>query len=219
MAEASAETKSVTTGKKREAEGKRERILAAALKLFGEKGLGETSIRDIAREANVNLGVIYYYFDDKEDLFRATMMESVLGSITGVLAEETNTRGTATERLERLYSRYLEFIDANPAESRIVLRGMLRVLDQEETPFVSLMMGRVESIGGIVRDGIENGEFADVDADQFGYAFLACMLMYFFVNLTAERFPGQGIEGVSSKEGLDFFSQTLVAGLKSGAGD
>ena len=46
----------------------RERIERAALKHFVEKGIAETSIRDIAEEAGVSLGAMYNHFDSKEDL-------------------------------------------------------------------------------------------------------------------------------------------------------
>ena len=46
----------------------RERIERAALKHFVEKGIAETSIRDIADEARVSLGAMYNHFKSKEDL-------------------------------------------------------------------------------------------------------------------------------------------------------
>lgn len=46
----------------------RERIERAALKHFVEKGIAETSIRDIADEAHVSLGAMYNHFASKEEL-------------------------------------------------------------------------------------------------------------------------------------------------------
>jgi AcrR family transcriptional regulator len=46
----------------------RSRIERAALKHFVEKGIAETSIRDIADEARVSLGAMYNHFASKEDL-------------------------------------------------------------------------------------------------------------------------------------------------------
>lgn len=47
----------------------RERILNVAGELFAEKGFGETTVRDICAEADVNLSAINYHFRDKENLF------------------------------------------------------------------------------------------------------------------------------------------------------
>ncbi len=46
----------------------REKILETALALFARKGYGETTLRDIAGEAGVSLGLTYRYFARKEEL-------------------------------------------------------------------------------------------------------------------------------------------------------
>ena len=47
------------------------RLLDAALTLFAENGFANTSTREIAREAKVNIASISYYFGDKQGLYRA----------------------------------------------------------------------------------------------------------------------------------------------------
>ena len=55
---------------------RRNQILDAALKVFATKGFRETTNRDIAQEAGINSpGLIYHYFKDQEDLFRAVIQE------------------------------------------------------------------------------------------------------------------------------------------------
>ena len=49
----------------------RERILEAALDLFGERGLTGTTVRDIAQRAKVNVAAISYHFGGKDELYRA----------------------------------------------------------------------------------------------------------------------------------------------------
>jgi AcrR family transcriptional regulator len=49
----------------------REKLLAAARKVFAEKGLGAATARDIVRETDLASGTFYNYFDDKNDAFRA----------------------------------------------------------------------------------------------------------------------------------------------------
>lgn len=43
-------------------------LIQTALKLFSEKGYDKTSIRSIATEAGVSLGLMYNYFSGKEEL-------------------------------------------------------------------------------------------------------------------------------------------------------
>jgi len=59
----------VTVGKKGEAT--RGQILAAALKLFRERGFDAATMRDIADAAGMSLGASYYYFPSKESIVSA----------------------------------------------------------------------------------------------------------------------------------------------------
>lgn len=49
----------------------RERIITAAIKLFGERGFDGASTRDIATAAGVNAPALQYYFENKEGLYQA----------------------------------------------------------------------------------------------------------------------------------------------------
>lgn len=49
-----------------------DRILAAAQKLFGEKGYGATSVRDITTEAECNVASVNYHFGGKDNLYLET---------------------------------------------------------------------------------------------------------------------------------------------------
>lgn len=56
-------------------EDRREQIIDAALRVFAEKGFARATNRDIAQEAGITTGLIYYYFKSKEDLLRAALEE------------------------------------------------------------------------------------------------------------------------------------------------
>lgn len=60
---------------KEEAMQTRRQIMEAAMSLFGRQGLIGTSLVDIAREAGVTRGAIYWHFANKEELFIALMGE------------------------------------------------------------------------------------------------------------------------------------------------
>ena len=49
----------------------RDRILETASRLFSEHGVGETSIRKIARESEVSLAMVHHYYGSKSDLYQA----------------------------------------------------------------------------------------------------------------------------------------------------
>jgi AcrR family transcriptional regulator len=60
-------------GRKPRSDGEqsRERLLQAAMRLFGEQGFSRTSTREIAQAAGANVAAISYYFGDKAGLYQA----------------------------------------------------------------------------------------------------------------------------------------------------
>jgi TetR/AcrR family transcriptional regulator len=62
-----------TAAPRRDAEATRDRILNAALAEFAADGLAGARIQSIARRAGVNVRMLYHYFGDKDDLFRAIL--------------------------------------------------------------------------------------------------------------------------------------------------
>jgi TetR/AcrR family transcriptional repressor of nem operon len=62
----------------------RERIVAAASELVGERGVAETSIDDVIARAGVSKSQLYHYFEDRSALLRAVVEHNsatVLGSL------------------------------------------------------------------------------------------------------------------------------------------
>jgi AcrR family transcriptional regulator len=69
------------------------RLVAAARRLFGGNGYGETSIDAIAAAAGVTKGAAYHHFEGKVELFRAALvgeLEAVTGALERVAAEESD---------------------------------------------------------------------------------------------------------------------------------
>ncbi|MBO6782160.1 MAG: TetR family transcriptional regulator [Alphaproteobacteria bacterium] len=61
--------------RRRDPDASRERILAAATAEFASKGFGAARVDEIARRAGINKRMLYHYFGNKDDLFRAALEE------------------------------------------------------------------------------------------------------------------------------------------------
>lgn len=71
-----------------------QKIIMAANKLFIRKGYTATGTRDIADEANINLALINYYFDSKENLFKEVVqkeLKTLLNTVKSILSDENIT--------------------------------------------------------------------------------------------------------------------------------
>ncbi|MBU0539498.1 MAG: TetR/AcrR family transcriptional regulator, partial [Gammaproteobacteria bacterium] len=86
---------------KADAEVTRARILDAAGKLFASQGITRTRLSDVAAEASVTRGAIYWHFKDKEALIEA-MMDSVSAPTNAALEALSNTRQNEVLSLDML---------------------------------------------------------------------------------------------------------------------
>jgi AcrR family transcriptional regulator len=76
---------------------KRERLIHAAVKLSYRHGFGKTALADIAEEADVPLGNVYYYFKTKEDVGAAVVEQRLLQA--RALRQSWNKARSPRERL------------------------------------------------------------------------------------------------------------------------
>jgi len=79
----------------------RDRILAAARKLFAEKGYGSTSVADLLQSAGVNAGSLYHFFPGKQDVLLA-VLDSYLAGIGPMLLEPA--WGGVADPIERVFA-------------------------------------------------------------------------------------------------------------------
>lgn len=72
-------------------EDRREQIIGAAMRVFAQKGFTKSTNKDVAREAGITPGLIYYYFESKEALLKAVLEERsplhVVATITPEMLE------------------------------------------------------------------------------------------------------------------------------------
>jgi TetR/AcrR family transcriptional regulator, transcriptional repressor for nem operon len=79
----------------------RERLIAAAMQLFRDKGYNSTSVADILSAAGANSGSLYHFFPTKQDIL-LTVLERYLEKISPMLLEPA-WRGV-TDPLERVFA-------------------------------------------------------------------------------------------------------------------
>jgi AcrR family transcriptional regulator len=87
-----------------------ERILDAAREVFLARGFEGASIEEIADTARAGKPTIYARFANKEALFAAVLMRSVLSRIEQLKAEEVPSTGSVEERLAKVAVTILEWV-------------------------------------------------------------------------------------------------------------
>jgi AcrR family transcriptional regulator len=89
-----------------EDESTRERLIAAALRLFGEKGYQSTSVADVQRESDCHSGSFYHFFPTKQDLLLAVLERYRAGIVPMLIEPAWATVSDPIERVFALLARY-----------------------------------------------------------------------------------------------------------------
>ena len=94
--------------RQREKNARRRQIIDAARSLLFEKGLPATSINQIAKRAELGVGTIYFYYQNKEELF-AALQEEGLDLLLNDLREAYAEEEDSPARLRAAARAYLTF--------------------------------------------------------------------------------------------------------------
>jgi len=99
----------------------RGKILATALQVFAERGFDGARTRDIAEQAGANLGLITYYFGNKDGLWREAVA-SAFAELQREIAEATAAHAADGERrqLEQVARRFIHFMARRPEFMRLM---------------------------------------------------------------------------------------------------
>ena len=93
---------------------KRKKILEAAATVFSQKGFHQATMEEIAKEAGVAKGTLYYNFDNKSKLFAATVtegMEEIIGEVKKELASELPFKEHFRKLIRSNFLSYLKYRD------------------------------------------------------------------------------------------------------------
>lgn len=139
---------------------KRGHILEVAQQLFAQNGFTATSVRDIAKEAGVNIAMISYYFGSKEKLLEAIFLahSEVVGlQIKTVLHNE---QMSPMDKLEKLIDGFVEKYFSQQSFHRLAQRMQLRNTDSPIMKVLHEMKrSNLDLLHQIVTEGQKKGDF------------------------------------------------------------
>jgi AcrR family transcriptional regulator len=186
---------------------RRAQIIQAAMACFTRKGYNNTTMDDVAVESGLSKGALYWYFKSKDDLFKSAILsffEDSFGQQVIAALEQCPTASGKLRMLaqamvglgewaEGLFNLFLEFWASS---SR---RGEAASL------WVDLLVQYKDVIAGVIEEGVRNGEFRPVDAENLVWAIMAA---YDGLAAYMMLIPGLDLKRVS-----EAFVETLLTGL------
>jgi AcrR family transcriptional regulator len=189
------------------AEAKRKEILAAASRLFRERGFAETGMRDIAAALDMTAGSLYYYFENKQALL-AYCQEATLDE----LAEPREPAAPGTRRRpahERLRAAIVAHVVAlNESHPGSIAHLEIEALEPERrAPLLRKRRQYERRLEDLIREGIAEGSFAARDPRLSTLALLGAL------NWTVKWYREGG--GKSATEVGQEFADLFLGGLEA----
>jgi TetR/AcrR family transcriptional regulator, fatty acid metabolism regulator protein len=134
-----------------------EAILAAATRVFAEKGYSNASITEIAQAADISDGLIYKYFANKRDLLEHVLTSFYERIISDLEAKVAKGRDFE-QRLYILVSEHLRTFIADTDLCRLFISEVRTASDYRGSAIQQLNRRYTSVLIKIVDDGIANGE-------------------------------------------------------------
>ncbi|MBO6633992.1 TetR/AcrR family transcriptional regulator [Parvibaculum sp.] len=156
------------TGASRRKLESRRKLMAAARKLFVERGYHETRPQDISKAAGVGHGTFYLHFEDKLDCFLA-FTEEAADELHEFVEQHHAVAGSLEEGIHELLTAVFEYSDENPGVLGAALTD-ISVLSTGDTGRKMPVDRWAEVWAELLEKWKEEGEAAsDLDARMAGY--------------------------------------------------
>jgi len=142
---------------------KRRQILDAAIRVFARQGFHSTRVSDIAEEAGVAYGLVYHYFNSKEEVLNELFTERWSLLLTAI---DEADRGSKTPRakLEAVAGFIVDSYRHEPELMKVIIVEVTRAANSFGRTHLPEIRRAYESIARIVSEGQESGAFrGDID--------------------------------------------------------
>lgn len=203
--------KTTPTRKRRssaKADARRIEICDAAARLFTERGVDRVNMEEIADAVGLAKPSLYHYFRSKE-LILFNIQDEVMSALLHQLQERVADDTSSREKLLGVFADMFASMDTYPGRVKIFFENY-RVLDDEHRRKVRDAQRQYEAlVQGIIRDGIADGTFRDVDPQ------LASLAVFGVNNWAYHWYSQKGSH--SSTELAQQFFDFLVNGIGSGS--
>lgn len=179
-------------------------ILQVAEKLFAEKGFDGTSIREISKQANINVAMVSYYFGSKEKLLEAIMLYRT-NDLKVQLEHLFEQKLTPIEKMEKYISLYIQKINSNKEMYKILhfeISSNKRTMDLQS--FIAVKKGNLATLTKI----IEEGQAQNIFKKDIRIALLSTTIIGTYMHFNNNKIYYKEILALDTDEKFNNYIQT-----------
>jgi TetR/AcrR family transcriptional regulator len=168
-----------TAHRRRRKEARPQELLDAALALFVQKGFAATRAEEVAVLAGVSKGTLYLYYPSKEELLKAVIAHYLSARIAEGAAQAAGFEGSASQLLRSILIEWWTQLYDSPAAGvfKLVITEVRNFPEIAEYYHREVVQRAHDLLGGIVRQGIAQGEFRAVDVDHAVHSLVLPLVM------------------------------------------
>jgi TetR/AcrR family transcriptional regulator, fatty acid metabolism regulator protein len=195
----------------RPAVDKRRLILDAAVRVFARQGFHTCRVSDIADEAGVAYGLVYHYFQSKDEVLDTLFLER-WNVMLEAIAETDAQAIPAREKLHAIASFIIESYRHDPELMKVIIVEVTRAANSFGAVHLAKISEAYGQISGIVQQAQQSGEFRDTVSAEF-----AAMAFYGAIEqvLTGWIFGMLEQDGEAYERAKDYIVGTICDGLKA----
>ena len=193
---------------------RRESLLAAAKKVFAQKGFHATTMADVAKAGRSSYGTVYWYFPSKDALFHELMdneKESLRRHIHSAVSAEYSSRASdkidLTAMLEAAISATFEFFEADKATVKLLFRDSYAMGDRFEKHLFAIYEGFIADLADVISEAQERGEIVETPPHVVAFSIAALVGQLAYRRLTTD-------DGLDAGVVAEFVVRLLLDGLR-----
>jgi AcrR family transcriptional regulator len=192
---------------------RRRQILDAAIRVFARQGFHACRVSDIAREAGVAYGLVYHYFDSKEQILNELFAERWSLMLSAI--EEVDERSIpAREKLDAVAGFIIDSYRHDPELMKVIIVEVTRAANSFGRTHLPEINQAYEMIAKIVRDAQQAGDFRDDVDPLFASMWFYGAIEQLLSGWVFELIPGGEEDFDRARE---MVVDTICGGLERGA--
>ena len=179
-------TKQALTTRQEQAAETRKRLLAAALKLFAEKGYRGTPVRAINHSIGMADGLLYHYFPGgKREILQVIVHENIEHVLDSLKNRNTNLESLPIEQMmEHLFQNINDVFIEHQQILRIVIKESEIVEMLELHQLISSIRKGQSRLPGILESRARAGEIREMDYESAAEVLMGVMMNHIFAKMT-----------------------------------
>jgi TetR/AcrR family fatty acid metabolism transcriptional regulator len=145
---------------------KRRLILDAAVRVFARRGFHACRVSDVADEAGVAYGLVYHYFDSKEEILNTLFRERWQIMLDAIVEIDTGNEIGARDKLYLVASFIIDSYHHEPDLMKVIIVEVTRAANSFGREHLEKIREAYDLIARIVEQARQDGSFkADISAD------------------------------------------------------